>query len=208
MFQRLLMPHSKNHLISLTSIFSPRFLHNSQLLNRDEKKDIGNEESSFETPPKSDTIVPTPLASAFRNMFDDSAIRTTTLIKAIKKDGFVTTDNVYLRGPVLLLNGYAFLWDVPQGKEYNYSLPFENWTPECLKIFEVIVPKPEMIIFGTGKTLLPLPQSLRDYVHRLGMQLDMMSTSSAVANFRFLSEEGRRVAAALLPLAPTSARTG
>ncbi|CAG8508146.1 749_t:CDS:2 [Ambispora leptoticha] len=208
MFQRLILSHSKNTLISPASIFSPRFLHYSQSLSRNEKKGIENE-TYFETPPKSDTIIPTPLASAFRNMYDDSAIRATTLIKTIKKDGFVTTDNIYLRGPVLLLNGYAFLWDVPQDKERNYpSSPFENWTPECLKIFEVIVPKPEMIIFGTGSTLLPLPHSLRDYIRRLGMQLDMMSTNNAVANFRFLSEEGRRVAAALLPLTPTSARSG
>lgn len=66
----------------------------------------------------------------------------------------------------------------------------------------------EILVLGTGKTVVPLPPSLRDYLHDLGIQVDPMSTRNAAATFNLLAEENRRVAAALLPVEKTSARTG
>lgn len=57
----------------------------------------------------------------------------------------------------------------------------------------------EVLIFGTGKTVLPLPPSLRSHLNNLGIQVDVQSTHNASSTFNVLVEEGRKVALALLP---------
>ncbi|CAG8457994.1 9818_t:CDS:2 [Paraglomus occultum] len=143
------------------------------------------------------------MASAFHNMFDDSATRSVTLVKQIRDDGFLLSSNVRLFGPVILLNGDVFLWDVPQNSKLS-----DEWNVDFMKIFEVIVPKPELLIVGTGKSIVPIAPKIRQYIHKLGMQIEILDTKNASSTFNVLTEEGRRVAAALLPLKPTSARTG
>jgi len=91
-----------------------------------EKKSIG-----------STTTVSTSMASAFNNMFDDSATRSVTLVKQIRDDGFLLSTGVRLFGPVILLNGDVFLWDVPQNSKLS-----DEWNVDFMKIFDVIVPKP------------------------------------------------------------------
>ena len=77
------------------------------------------------------------MASAFHNMFDDSATRSVTLVKQIRDDGFLLSTGVRLFGPVILLNGDVFLWDVPQNSKLS-----DEWNVDFMKIFDVIVPKP------------------------------------------------------------------
>ncbi|CAG8576336.1 6839_t:CDS:2 [Paraglomus brasilianum] len=143
------------------------------------------------------------MASAFNNMFDDSATRSVTLVKQIRDDGFLLSTGVRLFGPVILLNGDVFLWDVPQNSKLS-----DEWNVDFMKIFDVIVPKPELLIIGTGKSIVPIAPKIRQYIHKLGMQIEILDTKNASSTFNVLTEEGRRVAAALLPLNPTSARTG
>ena len=74
----------------------------------------------------------------------------------------------------------------------------------------------EILLLGTGASMSPPPQFIRDYLRSLGIQLDFMDTVSylakqiihishdnlkrnACSTYNLLSEEGRRVAAALLP---------
>lgn len=37
---------------------------------------------------------------------------------------------------------------------------------------------PEILIFGTGRTVLPAPREVRDYISSLGIQLDVMDSVS------------------------------
>jgi NADH dehydrogenase [ubiquinone] 1 alpha subcomplex assembly factor 3 len=78
----------------------------------------------------------------------------------------------------------------------------------------------ELLLLGTGKTMSLPPPAIREYLHEIGVQVDVMDTVSfvsqahcdvthactlqknACSTFNLLSEEGRRVAAALLPLGP------
>lgn len=152
--------------------------------------------------PTSDTIVPVSMLDAFNNMFDRGP---NVGVEIITKNGFVLSNNVRVDGPIILLNGTAFMWNVPAGAKS----PFENWNEDMLKIFEVTAPKPgqcfsssfpcqhfhalpsccfiklemvfhtsELILFGTGKNFYPLPEKLRTYLFKLGIQVDQMSTVS------------------------------
>lgn len=121
--------------------------------------------------PTSDTIVPSSMLDAFNNMFDRGP---NVGVEIISKNGFVLSNNVRVDSPLILLNGSAFMWNVPQGSKS----PFENWNEDMLKIFEVTAPKPELVLFGTGKSFYPIPLHLRNYLHKLGIQVDQMSTVS------------------------------
>jgi hypothetical protein len=85
--------------------------------------------------PTSDTIVPVSMLDAFNNMFDRGP---NVGVEIITKNGFVLSNNVRVDGPIILLNGTAFMWNVPAGAKS----PFENWNEDMLKIFEVTAPKP------------------------------------------------------------------
>ncbi|KAF9578808.1 hypothetical protein BGW38_005222 [Lunasporangiospora selenospora] len=170
--------------------------------------------------------------SGFMNMFDDKDSRTVT-ITVCTKHGFVTTEAITLQGPVLCIGGQVFLWDVYKeggaidqmikatsatggaGASNASSSPLparsilenmdEATAKDIFKVFEVMSPRPEILIVGTGKTFAPLSPAVRSVIRNLGIQVDMMSTANAAATYNMLAEEGREVAAALLPLEPSTA---
>ncbi|KAL1916284.1 uncharacterized protein VTP21DRAFT_5901 [Calcarisporiella thermophila] len=157
-----------------------------------------------------------PPGASFRNMFDENDIIRRIRIEQVRRDGFYLSNRLHFRGPILIMGEEAFLWDVPQGQGIvqmqKGSSPvggvFEKWTPDSFSVFQTIVPKPELLVFGTGATFVPLPPVLRESLFSFGIQLEQMATWQAVSTYNMLAEEGRRVAAALLPPVPTSARTG
>ncbi|CAO3587727.1 unnamed protein product [Absidia cylindrospora] len=75
-----------------------------------------------------------------------------------------------------------------------------EWDMDSLCIFDLVSPKPELILFGTGATFAPLPAHVRKHFYDMGVQVDIMNTKHAAATYNVLAEEGRRVAAALLPV--------
>ncbi|KAJ3296504.1 hypothetical protein HDU79_006529 [Rhizoclosmatium sp. JEL0117] len=145
-----------------------------------------------------------------------------------------TIGGVVHRGPVFIVDGRVFLWDVPQygigldanvggggggsGSASKGAAPtssdlvdngvFEGWSSNVLGLLEVVRPTPEILVVGTGAQMQRMPQHLRSYLNGLGMQVEIMSTRHAASTYNLLVQEGRRVAAALLPVIPTSARTG
>lgn len=66
----------------------------------------------------------------------------------------------------------------------------------------------ELLIIGTGSVSEKLPKFIFDHISSLGIQLEVCNSRSAVKICNILASEGRTPAAALLPLIPTSARTG
>lgn len=42
----------------------------------------------------------------------------------------------------------------------------------------------EILLFGTGQTVLPAPKEIRDYVSSLGIQLDVMDSVSLLHSWR------------------------
>ncbi|KAF8165753.1 NADH dehydrogenase 1 alpha subcomplex assembly factor 3 [Crassisporium funariophilum] len=124
-------------------------------------------------------------------------------VSSISENGIVLADGLLIPGSCLFLEGKVYLWDVPEipkakGKEERWS----GWSEERFQIFDVVTPKPEILLLGTGKTLVQPPPFLRPYLSKLGIQLDVMDTRNACSTYNLLAEEGRRVAAALMPLTP------
>ncbi|KAN0132549.1 DUF498 domain containing protein [Lactarius tabidus] len=114
-------------------------------------------------------------------------------VKSISAAGLLLQDGRLLPSACIFLEGEVLLWDVP-GTLWN------GWDESKFEVFDVVVPKPEILLVGTGKSVNPLPTSLRQYLNKLGIQVDVMDSWNACTTYNLLSEEGRRVAAALLPL--------
>ncbi len=56
----------------------------------------------------------------------------------------------------------------------------------------------DLLIFGTGKDLMPVASALRARVRAAGVGCEVMSTGAAVRTYNMLVDEGRRVAALLI----------
>ncbi|KAK0207033.1 NADH dehydrogenase 1 alpha subcomplex assembly factor 3 [Desarmillaria ectypa] len=116
-------------------------------------------------------------------------------VKRITNQGIQLVDGLVLPSACIFLEGQVFLWDVPQTL-------WEGWRKEHLEIFDLVFPRPEILLLGTGARLVQPPQFIRTYMSQLGVQVDTMDTKNACSTYNVLAEEGRRVAAALLPLSP------
>ncbi|KIJ20441.1 hypothetical protein PAXINDRAFT_108505 [Paxillus involutus ATCC 200175] len=124
-------------------------------------------------------------------------------VSSVGPAGIKLVDGLLLEGPVVFLEGKVFLWDVPglvMGK--GGISDWEGWKREHWAIFEVVVPKPEILIFGTGTRMELVPSSIKAHMKEFGIQIDVMDTKNASSTYNLLAEEGRRVAAALLPIVP------
>jgi NADH dehydrogenase [ubiquinone] 1 alpha subcomplex assembly factor 3 len=71
---------------------------------------------------------------------------------------------------------------------------WKGWTKERFQVFESVVPRPgeyinlnrcgtkadqaEILLFGTGQTVMPAPKEIKDYISSLGIQLDVMDSVS------------------------------
>ncbi|OBZ70083.1 NADH dehydrogenase [ubiquinone] 1 alpha subcomplex assembly factor 3 [Grifola frondosa] len=114
-------------------------------------------------------------------------------VKTITSAGIQLADGLILPSSCIFLDGKVFLWKVPEKL-------WEGWGEEHFELFDTVVPKPEILLFGTGEKLAMLPPPVRHYLNRVGIQVDVMNTWNACSTYNLLVEEGRRVAAALLPL--------
>ncbi|KAL7424428.1 hypothetical protein Q5752_000111 [Cryptotrichosporon argae] len=124
--------------------------------------------------------------------------------------GFHLSDGLVVPGGLVFVDGRVLLWDVdpPADASGGIEQAWAGWTAERFKVFERVVPRPEILLFGTGKSVIPAPKAVRDYVSSLGIQLDVMDSRNAASTYNLLSEEGRTVGAALCPLTPVEPRTG
>ncbi|KAF8638622.1 hypothetical protein AX17_002163 [Amanita inopinata Kibby_2008] len=116
-------------------------------------------------------------------------------VASITDEAIHLVDGLAIPGPCIFLEGKVFLWDAPQTF-------WDGWGVQHFKLFELAKPRPEILLLGTGKNILQPPPFVRTHLNKLGMQLDVMDTRNACATYNLLAEEGRKVAAALLPLKP------
>ncbi|KXN89506.1 NADH dehydrogenase [ubiquinone] 1 alpha subcomplex assembly factor 3 [Leucoagaricus sp. SymC.cos] len=130
---------------------------------------------------------------SFTNLLADE-IPPPVQVGSITDDGILLADGLLLPSSCIFHDGHVFLWDVPQKTE--------GWGPERFELFESSIPRPEILVLGTGRTSVQPPPSIRSYLNNLGIQVDVMDTRNACSTYNLLAEEGRRVAAALLPLTP------
>jgi NADH dehydrogenase [ubiquinone] 1 alpha subcomplex assembly factor 3 len=131
---------------------------------------------------------------SLQNIFD-TADRPSLTIAKLTPDGFHLSDDLVVPGGLVLAGYQALLWNVdpPKGDGTNgMEAAWQGWTKERFQVFESVVPRPgelfvflqerayahdiEILLFGTGQTVLPAPKEIRDYISSLGIQLDVMDS--------------------------------
>ena len=66
--------------------------------------------------------------------------------------------------------------------------------------FAAIGPEVEVVLLGTGATMARPPRAVGEALKARGLTMDFMDSKAAARTYNVLAGEGRRVAAALLPL--------
>ncbi|EKM59727.1 uncharacterized protein PHACADRAFT_137870 [Phanerochaete carnosa HHB-10118-sp] len=116
-------------------------------------------------------------------------------IKTVNSEGIQLEDGLIIPSACLFIEGKVFLWNAP-------PTPWDDWKPEHFEVFDAVIPKPELVLLGTGQRVVPPPPHIRQYLSQIGIQIEVMDTRNACSTYNLLAEEGRRVAAALLPPTP------
>lgn len=113
------------------------------------------------------------------------------VIQSYNETGF-RINGTFFDHPVIVFPDKTEHWDV------THSV-----TEFALSDFELLQAQnivPEVILVGCGhKTILPAPL-LRKQCKESGLSIDWMDTGAACRTYNVLMAEGRRVAAALLPV--------
>jgi len=117
-------------------------------------------------------------------------------VRSVSSSAIELADGLVLSSACILLEGRVFLWEVPKVDRYA---KWPGWTAEHFKLFEVIVPRPEILLLGTGDSAILPPAHLKKYVNDLGIQFDVMNSWNACSTYNLLIEEGRRAACATIP---------
>ncbi|SCV72648.1 BQ2448_4185 [Microbotryum intermedium] len=134
----------------------------------------------------------TATADQFVNIIQADAARALVSIKSLTPSaGFTLTDGLVVPSPMLILDGVVFLWDV--GPPNLQTMGWDGWSMDKLRIFEMVTPRPEILLVGTGKIGLLPPPAFKKYLNGLGIQVDVLDSRNACATYNLLSEEGRRV---------------
>ena len=63
-----------------------------------------------------------------------------------------------------------------------------------------LAPEIDVLFVGTGADIAPLPADFRRTLEEAGVGVEMMASATACRSYNVLLSEGRRVAAALLPV--------
>jgi uncharacterized protein len=98
--------------------------------------------------------------------------------------GFFRVGGEVLRGGVLVTAGGARLWG-----------GYEDTAP--LLALEGAV---DVLLLGTGPDIAHAPPALRAMIEAKGIGVEAMASPAAARTFNVLLSEGRRIAAALLPV--------
>jgi uncharacterized protein len=109
-------------------------------------------------------------------------------IDAYGNGGFRFADMSHV-GSILCLPSGVFGWE-PQNEMSLVPGDIERVLLEAGGI--------EVLLFGMGVDLRPIPQSVREALKARGISSDPMSTGAAVRTYNVLLAEERRVAAALI----------
>jgi hypothetical protein len=146
----------------------------------------------------------------------------TTAIDACMDDGFALDSGLKITGAgVMLLGGEAFKWrpwiresaapDTAQdngatskgmkGKLQNAKGQF-HVDKHVWGILDLAWPKPDLLVLGTGRHILPLSPETRRHINELGIRVEVQDTRNAAAQFNLLATERgvHQVAGALVPI--------
>ncbi|XP_031745505.1 NADH dehydrogenase [ubiquinone] 1 alpha subcomplex assembly factor 3-like [Cucumis sativus] len=106
-----------------------------------------------------------------------------------------TVNGVDYEGSLLCVGNLLMSWTPKK---------FSEITSDSLSIFQIVRPIPEILILGCGRYTKPVNPELRQFIRSTGMKLEAVDTRNATSTYNILNEEGRIVAAALLPYGVSS----
>jgi uncharacterized protein len=109
-------------------------------------------------------------------------------IEAYGNGGFRFADMSH-RGSIIALPSGIEAWSVRSAAEI---------TPASVQRLVDEADAIEILLMGTGDTMVPLPAHTREVLEAVGLYPDPMSTGAAVRTFNVLLSEERQVAAALV----------
>ncbi|GMH08646.1 hypothetical protein Nepgr_010486 [Nepenthes gracilis] len=108
--------------------------------------------------------------------------------------GFVV-NGVKYEGSLLCVGNLLLSWSPKK---------FSEITPDSLSVFQILRPIPEILILGCGRHIEPVGSELCSFIRSAGMKLEAVDSRNAASTYNILNEEGRIVAAALLPYGVSS----
>ncbi|MEO0543962.1 MAG: Mth938-like domain-containing protein [Pseudomonadota bacterium] len=109
-------------------------------------------------------------------------------IDAYGNGGFRFADMSH-QGSILMLPSGIYAWNVQS---------FADVTMDTLSEIVSDADDIEVLLFGCGSDLLPVPKALKQSLGELGIRTEPMSTGAAVRTYNVLMAEDRQVAAALI----------
>ena len=119
---------------------------------------------------------------------------------------FVLGNGSVLRRPLVCYAGKVFVWEA--GAKSSSS---KEITPGSLSVLRAVKPKPDILVVGYGDreasrgAASTLTEGARRLLRDLNVSLELVDTKTAISTFNILQQDGRRVLAALVPLAPPPA---
>ncbi|KAF2095383.1 hypothetical protein NA57DRAFT_24989, partial [Rhizodiscina lignyota] len=138
-----------------------------------------------------------------------------TAIDNTLTEGFVLNNGYTIRdgSGVLIVGGEAFGWRpwMGGGKEQQKLVNSKGqWDVEqdSWGVLDVVWPKPDLLIVGTGPSVKPISPATRKAINDLGIRVEVQDTRNAAAQFNLLATERgvQQVAAAMIPLGWTEPR--
>ncbi|KAG0498823.1 hypothetical protein HPP92_003514 [Vanilla planifolia] len=106
-----------------------------------------------------------------------------------------TINGVKYEGSLLIVENKVMSWAPKRFSEIN---------AESLSIFKVLRPVPEILVLGCGRHIDFVNEELRQFLRSIGIKLEAIDSRNAASTYNILNEEGRMVAAALLPYGVSS----
>jgi uncharacterized protein len=95
------------------------------------------------------------------------------------------------RGGIITVPSGIYAWDAPAPEAIDEAA--------LARVFAE-ADQIDVLLVGTGGTLVPLGRGLRERLRAVNIIADSMSTGAAVRTFNVVLTEGRAVAAALAPV--------
>ncbi|EFP81973.1 hypothetical protein PGT21_020054 [Puccinia graminis f. sp. tritici] len=128
-------------------------------------------------------------------------------VRSVHERAFTLSNDTVVPANLFLFNARGMLWN-PARDIYPHPAGPADPTKivSQFKLFEIIHPRPEMVILGAGKSILTIdPEkiaAIKSYLNSIGIQLDVLDTRNGCSNYNLLVEEGRSVAGLFLTLEP------
>ncbi|KAF7559435.1 hypothetical protein G7046_g4719 [Stylonectria norvegica] len=130
-----------------------------------------------------------------------------TSVDVCMYDGFGLNSGVTVTdgNGVLLVDGEVFKWR-PWEVKGTFTLLNQKGQvelpTEAFALFDLIWPRPDLLIIGVGPHLAPLSPDTKRRISDLGMRVDVLDTRNAASQFNLLATERgvSDVAAALIPI--------